>query len=234
MTLNSQRCETLIQMGRCQRVLADARECLKIAPDATVLHFRVLCALTALGRYEKARALFGRRTALGNWLCLAPSAYAVRPVPGNWLCLARPASPQAAVGCRLSARNWLCFASSALATPPAWPCPSKLALFGVTGLQLAYGLVSSFEIGFVLHARRPARPPGWPRPSEIGFVLHGPRYDSSRRSAAGRQPGIGFVLHARPTSPGVPLSLGLALFGIICPRRIARHPGNWLCLAFAA
>jgi len=56
--LNGRRCETLMRMGQYERVLADTQECLKIAPGATILLFHTFCALTALGRYEQAGALF--------------------------------------------------------------------------------------------------------------------------------------------------------------------------------
>jgi len=55
--LNGRRCEVLMRMGQHERVLADARESLKNAPNATVLQSQVFCALTALGRHEEARAL---------------------------------------------------------------------------------------------------------------------------------------------------------------------------------
>lgn len=54
--LNVKRCEVLMQMGQYARVLADAREGLKISADATALQSHVFCALTALGRYEEAHA----------------------------------------------------------------------------------------------------------------------------------------------------------------------------------
>ena len=55
--LNGRRCEALMRMGQYEHVLAEARKCLKNAPNATVLNSQVFCALTALGRYEEARAL---------------------------------------------------------------------------------------------------------------------------------------------------------------------------------
>jgi len=55
--LNGRRCEALLRMGRYERVLAEAQECLKRAPSAPVLLSQVGCALTALGRYEEAGAL---------------------------------------------------------------------------------------------------------------------------------------------------------------------------------
>jgi len=56
--LNGQRCETLMRMGEYERVLADAQECLKTTPMATILHFHIFCALTALGRYQQASELY--------------------------------------------------------------------------------------------------------------------------------------------------------------------------------
>jgi tetratricopeptide (TPR) repeat protein/predicted Ser/Thr protein kinase len=82
--LNGRRCEALLRMGQYQRVVADAQECLKIAPGATyipgasdkygslaqewlksapgarVLRFQLFGALTALGRYEQASSALGR------------------------------------------------------------------------------------------------------------------------------------------------------------------------------
>ena len=49
-------CDTLMRMGQYEHALADAQGCLKDAPNAMVLKTRVFCALTALGRYEQARA----------------------------------------------------------------------------------------------------------------------------------------------------------------------------------
>jgi tetratricopeptide (TPR) repeat protein len=58
--LNAWRCEVLMRLGQYERVLDDARECLKIAPDAAILQSYLFCALTALGKYEEAGALFRR------------------------------------------------------------------------------------------------------------------------------------------------------------------------------
>jgi serine/threonine protein kinase/tetratricopeptide (TPR) repeat protein len=57
---NARRGEALLRMGQYERVLAEAQACLKYAPNATVLQSQVFCALTALGRYEEARALMQR------------------------------------------------------------------------------------------------------------------------------------------------------------------------------
>lgn len=58
--LNGQRCAVLMRMGRYDRVVEDARKCLETAPDAVVLHSQIFCALTALGQYEEAIALYQR------------------------------------------------------------------------------------------------------------------------------------------------------------------------------
>jgi tetratricopeptide (TPR) repeat protein len=55
--LVGRRGEALMRMGSYERVLAEARKGLETAPSATVLQAQVFCALTALGRYERARAL---------------------------------------------------------------------------------------------------------------------------------------------------------------------------------
>jgi serine/threonine protein kinase/regulation of enolase protein 1 (concanavalin A-like superfamily) len=73
--LHGRRFESLIRMGRYERVIADAQECLRIEPNATIIHFYIFCALTALGQYEQASAQFrqalncdtGARTKLRDW-----------------------------------------------------------------------------------------------------------------------------------------------------------------------
>ncbi len=45
-------------MGDYQRVIAEAQECLKSSPDKPVFQYHLFCALTALGDYEKAEAVF--------------------------------------------------------------------------------------------------------------------------------------------------------------------------------
>jgi serine/threonine protein kinase/Tol biopolymer transport system component len=57
-TLNEDRCETLIEMCEYERVIAEARVCLQIVPTAMRLHFHVFCALTAQGRYDAAYSQF--------------------------------------------------------------------------------------------------------------------------------------------------------------------------------
>jgi len=58
--LYAQRCETLIRTSNYEEAIAYGNRCLMEFPDETVLHFHVSCALTALGRYEDASALFER------------------------------------------------------------------------------------------------------------------------------------------------------------------------------
>jgi serine/threonine protein kinase/Tol biopolymer transport system component/tetratricopeptide (TPR) repeat protein len=56
--LFTQRCETLMRMGDYERVISDAQEYLKISPDKPILQYHLFSALTALGEYEKAEAIF--------------------------------------------------------------------------------------------------------------------------------------------------------------------------------
>ena len=56
--LSSQRCETLLRMGDYEHVIAEEQECLKRWPDKPVFQYHIFCALTALGDYDKATALF--------------------------------------------------------------------------------------------------------------------------------------------------------------------------------
>jgi Tol biopolymer transport system component/tetratricopeptide (TPR) repeat protein len=73
--LNGQRCEAMMRMGEYERALANARECLKTTPTATILHYHSFCALTALGRYQQASELYRSiaksnpeaRTRLRDW-----------------------------------------------------------------------------------------------------------------------------------------------------------------------
>jgi serine/threonine protein kinase/Tol biopolymer transport system component/tetratricopeptide (TPR) repeat protein len=60
--LNAQRCDTLMAMGQYDRVITDAQQCLDVAEDALALEFRIFCARTALGDYDKASAFFSRIT----------------------------------------------------------------------------------------------------------------------------------------------------------------------------
>jgi len=64
--LSAQRCEVLLRMGEYERVISDAQECLKLSPDSAILQFHVFCALTALGDYDKATALFRQIIAPGH------------------------------------------------------------------------------------------------------------------------------------------------------------------------
>ncbi|MEJ2705782.1 MAG: hypothetical protein P8Z79_25370, partial [Sedimentisphaerales bacterium] len=56
--LSNQRCETFLRMGDYERVIAHARECLRLSPDKPVFRYYLFCALTALGDYEKADGVF--------------------------------------------------------------------------------------------------------------------------------------------------------------------------------
>jgi serine/threonine protein kinase/Tol biopolymer transport system component len=58
--LSAQRCEVFLRMGDYDRVVADAR------PDSAILQFYIFCALTALGDYDKATALFRQIIAPGH------------------------------------------------------------------------------------------------------------------------------------------------------------------------
>jgi serine/threonine protein kinase/Tol biopolymer transport system component len=62
MELSAQRCEALMAMGEYERVITGAQECLRLWPNETVLCFHIFCALTALGDYDEASALFGGTT----------------------------------------------------------------------------------------------------------------------------------------------------------------------------
>jgi Tol biopolymer transport system component len=45
-------------MGDCKRVIAEAETCLRLWPGKSVFQYHTFCALTALGEYDKATALF--------------------------------------------------------------------------------------------------------------------------------------------------------------------------------
>jgi len=64
--LAAQRWEVLLRMGEYERVISDAQECLKLSPDSAILQFHIFCALTALGDYDKATALFRQIIAPGH------------------------------------------------------------------------------------------------------------------------------------------------------------------------
>ncbi|MHC4370163.1 MAG: tetratricopeptide repeat protein, partial [Planctomycetota bacterium] len=53
-------CETYLRTGEYKGVIAKAEECLSAFRDETILHFRVFCALIALGEYEEAIAIFNQ------------------------------------------------------------------------------------------------------------------------------------------------------------------------------
>ncbi|MCL5279168.1 MAG: protein kinase, partial [Planctomycetes bacterium] len=56
--LVAQRCETLLRMGRYEDAIAGARGAGERWPDRPVFQYHLFCALTALGEYEKADAVF--------------------------------------------------------------------------------------------------------------------------------------------------------------------------------
>ena len=56
--LSSQRCETFLRAGDYERVMSDGQECFKLWPDRPVFQYYTFVALTALGDYEKADAVF--------------------------------------------------------------------------------------------------------------------------------------------------------------------------------
>jgi serine/threonine protein kinase/tetratricopeptide (TPR) repeat protein len=58
--LNARRYDTLMCVGQYERIVNEARTCLQTLAEALPLEFRVFCALTALGRYDEANALFKR------------------------------------------------------------------------------------------------------------------------------------------------------------------------------
>jgi serine/threonine protein kinase/Tol biopolymer transport system component len=55
-----QRNEIYQIMGEYERVIADAKEGLMLFPNETILHFRIFCALVAMGNYKEAGALYQR------------------------------------------------------------------------------------------------------------------------------------------------------------------------------
>ncbi len=56
--LYEQRRRTHLQMGNYEKVLSDARECVRLKPDEEVYHFHVFCALVALGHYDEAKVKY--------------------------------------------------------------------------------------------------------------------------------------------------------------------------------
>ena len=64
--LSAERCETLLRMGDYERVVAEARECLKLWSDRSEFQQYSFCALTALGDYEEAADLFRRIISPGH------------------------------------------------------------------------------------------------------------------------------------------------------------------------
>ncbi|MHC4581680.1 MAG: protein kinase domain-containing protein, partial [Planctomycetota bacterium] len=60
--LYDQRCQVYLHTGDYERAIEDARECLEFSSDRTIFQFHIFCALTALGKYEEASALYRRST----------------------------------------------------------------------------------------------------------------------------------------------------------------------------
>jgi serine/threonine protein kinase/Tol biopolymer transport system component/tetratricopeptide (TPR) repeat protein len=56
--LAGERCEAFLRKGDYERVLVEAQECSKLWPQKAVFRHHLFCALTAVGDYEKAEALF--------------------------------------------------------------------------------------------------------------------------------------------------------------------------------
>jgi serine/threonine protein kinase/Tfp pilus assembly protein PilF len=88
--LNARHCEALMRMGQYKRVVVDAQNCLENAPNATDLQSQVFCALTALGRYEEARALVQSLSELHNgsddrvWLWSMKHVFDTLAAGGQW------------------------------------------------------------------------------------------------------------------------------------------------------
>ena len=64
--LSIQRCEIFLQMGDYQRVASEAQTCRKLWPDKPVFQYPMFCALTALGDYDTATALFEQVAGTGH------------------------------------------------------------------------------------------------------------------------------------------------------------------------
>ena len=59
-------CEIHLHLGQHETAIAQAKECLSFLPEEAVLHFRIFCALTALGDYDQATECHRRMAALGS------------------------------------------------------------------------------------------------------------------------------------------------------------------------
>jgi Tol biopolymer transport system component/tetratricopeptide (TPR) repeat protein len=62
---STQRCETLLWMGDYERAIAEAQKCLELSASSPVFQYHIFCALTALGDYDKADAVFRQIIASG-------------------------------------------------------------------------------------------------------------------------------------------------------------------------
>jgi serine/threonine protein kinase/Tol biopolymer transport system component len=60
--LATQRCETLLRMGRYEHLVAAAQEMLQLWPDQPVFLYHLFCARTAVGDFEKAATVFQKIT----------------------------------------------------------------------------------------------------------------------------------------------------------------------------
>jgi len=60
--LYDQKCDIHLRMGEFEQAIADLREYLRLAPNSTILQFRLFCALIAQGNYGEAEALYHRVT----------------------------------------------------------------------------------------------------------------------------------------------------------------------------
>jgi serine/threonine protein kinase/tetratricopeptide (TPR) repeat protein len=54
----AQRCETYARLGNHEEALADAQQCVRLRSEQKDYHFKVYCHLTALGRFDEAKAVY--------------------------------------------------------------------------------------------------------------------------------------------------------------------------------
>ncbi|UCG59055.1 MAG: PD40 domain-containing protein, partial [Phycisphaerales bacterium] len=64
--LLTRRCEVLLRMGDYEGLIAEAQQCLGLLPNTPVFQYHVFCAMTALGDYSEATALFRQIIAPGH------------------------------------------------------------------------------------------------------------------------------------------------------------------------
>ncbi|MHC4192398.1 MAG: tetratricopeptide repeat protein, partial [Planctomycetota bacterium] len=53
-----QRRQTYVQMGKYDKALSDAQQCVRLQPNEEIYHFHAFCALAALSRFEQAQAKY--------------------------------------------------------------------------------------------------------------------------------------------------------------------------------